>query len=491
LYLGPADLDHGIDAIEERHRDVGNNDVRLEAYGGFDHGRAVGGFGVRGGEVGFGEKFFDDTGDDPRGAAGCGGWSAGCFLFSKAELNAIGLNEAEMLDAYETVAARIGISGAKDDGTPYCLRDLENFQPATEMDNNLDRIYNSYVRKKNTLNGKGAFIGRLGLAVLTRDMKGRKAIQYKDMDYWSDKDRSAYRSWMTIDELSAKPNFFYHDRCLVLKFSEDETGINVHVLRTDTKERQVFRAKKLFLSPGVLGTARIVIRSFDYTIDTLPFMCNPYCYMPCLQWRILAAETQQMKTSFGQLMIALDENGNNFDVAIAALFSYRSLLLFKLIKETPLNFSDGRIIMQYLQSAFTIAGIHHPEKPSSSKFIQMKRTSATLTGDMLTGQYILSDEEQHVHSIREKKFRWALCKLGCWPLRTIYTPPGGSIHYAGTLPFDDSGKPFTINKKGLLAGTRNVYVADGSGFRYLPAKGLTLSLMANAHNVAKNALKNG
>jgi hypothetical protein len=78
--------------------------------------------------------------------------------------------------------------------------------------------------------------------------------------------------------------------------------------------------------------------------------------------------------------------------------------------------------------------------------------------------------------------------LGCQPLRTIYTPQGGSIHYAGTLPFDDTGKPFTLNPSGRLSGTRRVYVGDGSGFRYLPAKGLTMTLMANAHIVAQNAL---
>ena len=80
--------------------------------------------------------------------------------------------------------------------------------------------------------------------------------------------------------------------------------------------------------------------------------------------------------------------------------------------------------------------------------------------------------------------------MGCQPIKTIYTPHGGSIHYAGTLPFSESGEKFTIHSNGKLAGTKNVFVADGSGFNYLPAKGLTFTLMANAYNVAKNAMKN-
>ena len=206
---------------------------------------------------------------------------------------------------------------------------------------------------------------------------------------------------------------------------------------------------------------------------------------------MLGKEIEQKKTSLGQLVMYLDEKNDNFDVGMAALFSYRSLLLFKLIKETPLNYADARIIMQYLQSSFTIAGIHHPEKGSASKFIRMEQNANTYTGDILTGQYILSEQEIKTNESREKKIKSALNSLGCKPLKTIYTPHGGSIHYAGTLPFNDNGENFSIHSNGKLGGTKNVFVADGSGFKYLPAKGLTFTLMANAYNVAKNVLKNG
>lgn len=418
------------------------------------------------------------------------GWGLGCYEFSKPELEAIGLNEAELLKAYEAVAAHIGISGTKDDAAPYCLRELKNVQPVSELDQNLKRVYSAYQKQKNSLNKKGVFVGRSALALLTKNKDDRSAVQYKDMYFWTDKDKSAYRSWMTIDQLGSNPNFSYHKNCLVLKFKEHDGGVDVFVKRTDTNEEQIFTCKKLILSPGVLGTARIVIRSFDYKKEQLPVICNPYCYIPCIQWRMLGKEIEQYKTGLGQLMMFIDEKNDNFDVSMASLFSYRSLLLFKLIKEAPLNFADTRIVMQYLQSSFTIAGIHHPERPSDSKFIRMKQNAATYTGDVLTGQYILSEAEERVNEEREHKIKSALKSLGCRPLKTVYTPNGGSIHYAGTLPFNTNGEGFTLYPDGKLAGTKNVFVADGSGFNYLPAKGLTFTLMANAYNVAKNSLKN-
>ncbi len=420
-----------------------------------------------------------------------GGWGLGCYEFSKPELDAIGLKESEMLPAYDAVANHIGVSGIKDDAAPYCLRDLKNVQPVSELEQNLSGVFTSYNKQKKNLNNKGIFVGRSALAVITKERDNRSAVQYKDMDFWSDTDKSSYRSWMTIDQLKGKSNFVYHKNCLVLKFKEHDLGVDVIVKRTDTSEEQIFSCKKLILSPGVLGTARIVIRSFDYKKEQLPVICNPYCYIPCLQWRMLGKEIEQKKTSLGQLVMYLDEKNDNFDVGMAALFSYRSLLLFKLIKETPLNYADARIIMQYLQSSFTIAGIHHPEKGSASKFIRMEQNANTYTGDILTGQYILSEQEIKTNESREKKIKSALNSLGCKPLKTIYTPHGGSIHYAGTLPFNDNGENFSIHSNGKLGGTKNVFVADGSGFKYLPAKGLTFTLMANAYNVAKNVLKNG
>jgi len=417
-----------------------------------------------------------------------GGWGVGCYLYSKPELEAAGLDERRMLEAYDIVAARIGVSGTRDDGAPYCLRDLRHVQPSIELEENSAAVLRAYERRRGVLNARGVFLGRQLQAVLSAPTPGRKATQYKDMEYWSDGDKSAYRSWMTIDELRKRPNFAYHDRCLVERFAEDGGGVSVHVLRTDTGDRRVFRARKLILAPGPLGTARIVIRSFDYRNPTLPFICNPYCYIPCLQWRRLGKEPQRLKSSFGQLVMFMDENADNFDVGMAVLFSYRSLLLFKLIKETPLNYADARIIMRYLQSALIIAGIHHPEKPSSSKFVRLVPSDRTPTGDLLTGHYALSDSEQSVNFARERRIKGALRTLGCQPLRTLHVPHGGSIHYAGTLPFDTAGKPFTLSPGGLLAGTRSVYVADGSGLRYLPAKGITFTLMANAHCVARRAL---
>ena len=79
-------------------------------------------------------------------------------------------------------------------------------------------------------------------------------------------------------------------------------------------------------------------------------------------------------------------------------------------------------------------------------------------------------------------------KLHTYALKRVNPGHGSGIHYAGTIPFSDKEEPLTLSRTGRIHGTKNVYVADSSGFNYLPAPGLTFSLMANAHLVAQEVL---
>jgi len=175
-------------------------------------------------------------------------------------------------------------------------------------------------------------------------------------------------------------------------------------------------------------------------------------------------------------------------VAMAAFFTYRSLLLMRLIKESPFNFAASRALMQYIVPSMVIAGIHHPESTGSHKLLRLQPSSKTPTGDILEAQYVLNSDELKEVERTEKEFFKSFLSLGCIPIQKVQPGHGASIHYAGTLPYNSNGYAYTTSHRGLLSGTKNVYVADGSSFHYLPAKGISFTLMANADRVARKAL---
>jgi choline dehydrogenase-like flavoprotein len=230
------------------------------------------------------------------------------------------------------------------------------------------------------------------------------------------------------------------------------------------------------------------MRSIPLQNKKLPLLCNPYTYLPCINFKMLGVPLDRNKTSMAQAVMFYDETKRHDDVVSVALYTYRSLLIYKLLKEAPLNFANTLKLMQYLQSAFVIAGIHHPDEHTENKYIQLIDEQSSFTGDKLKANYEQTKEEVKKISLKEKEIKWALRKLSCYPLKKINPGFGSSIHYAGTIPFDNKTYLSSLNPNGQLKGINNVFVADSSGFKYLPAKGITFTLMANAYNVALEAL---
>ncbi len=419
------------------------------------------------------------------------GWGLGCCVFSDNELKKMGLDLQKMKLAYQVVADRIGISSSNDDAMPYTFSSITNTMNSIDMDANAKFIFNTYDRKRKTLNRSGFFLGRPALALLTEDKEQRKKYQYRDLDFYSDYDESAYRPWITINLLKKKPNFKYVANQLVMRFEEVENIVHVFTKDIESKEEKVFYCRKLILCSSVISTARVVLRSFKQDEKKLPILTNYYSYIPSVNLKMLGKPMSEKPVGFAQLSVFYDKKFDNSDVSMASVYSYNSLMHFRIIKEIPLAYKEAFRLTKYLLPAFSIWGIHQPEEYTSSKYIELIKDSTTITGDILKADYFDSEADNFKREIIEKKYIKTMRKLGCIAIKKINPGNGSSIHYAGTLPFSKTGKPFTLNDDGRLNTTQNIYVADGSGFTFLPAKGLTLSLMANAHNVALGVLKNG
>ncbi len=183
-----------------------------------------------------------------------------------------------------------------------------------------------------------------------------------------------------------------------------------------------------------------------------------------------------------------DKYGDHSDVTMASIYNYRSLLNFRILKQMPLNIKDGERFLKLILPSLFIAGIFHPASYNSLNYIKLNKAD-TITNDQLETHYEYSNSELSEYARNEKIISSSFKKLKCIPLKKVRTPLGGSIHYSGSLPFKTNNEKLSINPNGKLGGFNQIYVADGSGISYLPGKGLTLTLMANAHHVALKALK--
>ena len=416
------------------------------------------------------------------------GWGLQCWEYSEEELDMAGLDVQKTIEAYNVVSERIGISATKDSASSYTLGKLKSFLPSPKMDRNHELIYKKYQKKLLYFKKRGIHIGRTPLALLTKNLGKRKKYGYKDMDFYTDRDMSGWRPWMTVNDLRTKNNFTYIAGYLVLSFQEKNNYTDVTCLDINTDKKTTFRCQTLVLATNPISSARIVLRSAKKFNTRVPILCNPYTYVPCIQPRMIGKEVEKKKLGFAQLTLFLDEKKNNYDMSVASLYSYQSLMLFRIIRQIPLNFRDARTIMRYLMSGLVIMGIHHPDKQSKNKYLELVSDKKSITGDRLNASYKLTYADTNEYKRRENKSIKSARKLGLFAIARINPGFGSSVHYAGTLPFDNTDRQLSLSSRGKLNATRAVYVADSSGFTYLPAKGLTFTILANAHVVAENII---
>jgi len=234
------------------------------------------------------------------------------------------------------------------------------------------------------------------------------------------------------------------------------------------------------LAAGALGSARLALRSLERWDRPVPLVSNPYSYVAALNRGRLERQGEG-RHSLAQLTAVLAPPGGGPPVQ-AQLFSYRSLLVSRAIAASPLAVRDTLRLLRMLQPRLVVLGIHHEDRPAASKRCTLRR-GAGGAPDRLEIDYRPDEAERRRQAAGERRLLACFRRLGCLPLRRVDPGDGASLHYAGTLPIAPGERELTCAPDGRLRGTRAVWVADGAALPWLPAKGLTLTLMANADRV--------
>jgi len=417
------------------------------------------------------------------------GWGLQCWEYSDIDLASVGLDPSRMRDAYDIVASRIGISATRDAAADYTIGSLTQFQPSVKTDRNHRLIQSKYEKHQKSFLKKGVYVGRTPLALISKPLGDRKAYRYLETDFYSDADKSAWRPWITVDALKKRKNFTYMGNLLVVSFKEEKGIVTVKALDATTHKEVVLQCKNLILASGALGSARIALRSQGGVGTKTSILSNPHTYIPSVQPSFLGKGYEAKKLSLGQVSYFIDPTHTDAGVSIASSYSYQSLMLFRIIAQLPFNFADGRLLGRFLTPAIVIAIAQHPDSLSKNKYLKLVKDGSSPTGDKIEAHYKLSQSDEDEWNKREKSYMSLLRKLGTFPIKQVKMGHGSGIHYAGTLPFSETPEALHLTAEGRLHKTKHVYVADSSGFRYLPAKGLTFTLMANAHLVATQVLK--
>jgi hypothetical protein len=428
----------------------------------------------------------------PLQSSGLGGlgvsWGANCFALEDYELERIGISAPAMPSYYAGAAAEAGISGRTDDPLAPLIANLDHrvIQPPLPLDSNAETLLRRYQARKDRYIASGIYLGQSLLAVLSQDLGDRQANPQTDMDFWGDAGKSVYRPRYTIDKLKALSNFTHLTGRLALRFRSAADSVTLECRNLATGAPETVSARKLLLAAGAINSGRLALASSRDYQSRLPILCNPNHWVAAVNLSMLGKPARDRRHSLSQLTVLMRAECGGPDYVLAQIYSYRSLLLFRLLKDIPLPPKQGLLFLRLMATAFTAVNIHFPDRPSADRWIQLE---ARDTGDVLRAGTTYSAAEKAWIQRHERRMLRFLAGLRCIPMGVNKPLHGASIHYAGTLPYSPEDRPYTTAPDGTLRHAPHVYVADGASWRFMPAKGLTLTLMANARRVAAQALR--
>lgn len=412
------------------------------------------------------------------------GWGGACFTFSDDELQRAGLPVDGFRHFYQRAAEIIGVSAAGPD--PDLWTGVAGHLPPLELDENAERI----AAHAPDLSRQGMTLGRIPMAILSEDYRGREANPYFDLDFYGDARRSLFRPRYLIEEMERHAQFHFQRGRAVVRCESGSSGVVIRAVEVDTGRRERYEARRVVLCAGALQTARIVLNSLERPGVPLPILCNPYTYFPTVHWRMLGRPARDRRHSMAQLGGVLRRAGTAEVYGCYQMYSYRSLLLFRLVKEMPLPPPLGLLTARVLMNSLAIFGIFFADQQASSKWLRIDRLEQLRVPELRL-EYALTEAEEQTRREHERIFRQGLRALGCYPIGRVDPGRAGSIHYAGTVPYRN---PLTPEIHALpddsVAGLPHVYLGDGSAWNFLPAKGLSFTLMANALRVASNVARN-
>ena len=145
-------------------------------------------------------------------------------------------------------------------------------------------------------------------------------------------------------------------------------------------------------------------------------------------------------------------------------------------------------LFRNVHSALGLVNVNFHDRRRPSNYVTLQQDSQNDLPCLLI-KYSPEQEEKLRIDRAMKRLRKALRKLGCVvpPGMAHARPMGASVHYAGTIPMSRLKAPLTVSEYCQSHDFDNVYIVDGTTFPSLPAKNLTLTLMANAVRVAETA----
>ena len=340
-------------------------------------------------------------------------------------------------------------------------------------------------KKRAALEERGVFFGASRLAGSFAGENGREGCRQCGMCMYGCPYGVLYSGGTTLRDLETDPRFTYRSGVVVHKLEQEAGVVRVYAADLQGRNLEPLTAGRVLLCAGTPASTRIMLLSLGLIGRPVRIKTSEQCYMPLLVRDANPCLEHEAMHTMCQAYWLLNGPEGRGNCVHLSLYGYNDLYAKALAglfgrMQGPLLPLAG-IFLRRLFFAFC-----YLHSDLSADLIAEIRDDAAATL-RITGNP--NHESRKAFAAVHKKLRSVrgLTGLSPLPLYKGTKPPGGGNHFGGSFPMARDPHGLQTDIWGRVAGLDRVHVADASCFPSITATTITLSVMANAHRIARHA----
>jgi hypothetical protein len=409
-------------------------------------------------------------------------WGAQVMPFTAATFRDWPVKVEEMHRHYAAVLGHIPYTAEEDDlSTLFPI--LSNSRPLPRVSQRTASVLSRNERHRSALHRRGVRLGRARLA-MNADACVLAGLCMTGCPY-----SLVYSASHTMDALRERGAIEYHSGLLAVRVREDSDGATVVAKELASGNVHEFRADRVILGCGAIGTSRLVMGSLDLYDTPVDVAESVQFMLPFFSRRPVPDPRLASDFTLNQFNMVLDLDGEGYDISQLHFYTYDPS--FDEALPGPLKTRWGSAAGTYLLRRLSVALGYLPSWASPTF-----QVCARPAGDGELPVLELSSGRRSFalnQTLRGTLRRLAAAAplLDLWPVLPMLrmAAPAKSYHWGALFPHAERPRGrFASDPLGRVAPWTRVHLADGSVFPTVAATTFTLTVMANAHRIASNAL---
>jgi ferredoxin len=385
---------------------------------------------------------------------------------------------------YEAVLREIPYAAETDDlADLYPL--LADADPLPVLSERSRRVLEAYERHRKEILAKGITVGKARLAFHAANCV-RCNLCMTGCPY-----RLIYSAAQTLDALEKSGVLSRHSGLIALKVSEQENSASVIARELHSGRRRELEVDRIFVACGALGTVRLVAESLNlYNRDLHVFESQQFV-MPAFSMRAVADPRYAEDFTLNQFNMSISTNRDPSDAAQLHFYTFNRAFIDAL--PAPLRTRRMENLRTHVLRRLCVALGYLPSwrSPSLIARVQPGRDELSLPKMHITAGPAPRGHNEMVRALVLRLLR-AAPLLDLYPIVPMMrvAPGGKSYHWGGTFPHSASPEMLTASDRlGRVGSWKRVHLIDASVFPTIPAMTFTLTIMANAHRIASEAVE--